>query len=292
MLFEKIRNVLKQPYPLSAGYTGRWLAALCISLFIFSFLYVFRPFGLYTLPPYNALSIIAGYGVTCFAVLVFTMIIVPFFLPGYINEEKWTVGKQIFYVLFTIFCIGIGNAVYTAYVFKNEITVSMLIQFQLITLTVSIFPVAATVWINQMRILRKNQRVTDQLTASMHFKKRLDINSDTQVTLSSDNKNESLAVPVKDIVFITSADNYIEVHFIKNGKEQVRLLRSTLKTARESLRQYTAFYRCHRGWIVNLDHVKAVTGNAQGYRLIMNFSESKVPVARNLNKELTQRLSR
>jgi hypothetical protein len=41
-----------------------------------------------------------------------------------------------------------------------------------------------------------------------------------------------------------------------------------------------------------LDQVKRVTGNSQGYRLILNFTDVEIPVSRNLNEEITNRLSK
>ena len=43
--------------------------------------------------------------------------------------------------------------------------------------------------------------------------------------------------------------------------------------------------------IVNLDRIISVTGNSQGYRLVLNGTETIVPVSRNLNEEISTRLS-
>ena len=50
------------------------------------------------------------------------------------------------------------------------------------------------------------------------------------------------------------------------------------------------FFRCHRAYIINLDKVEQVEGNAQGYKLKVRGTEERVPVSRSLNKEFSDRL--
>ena len=44
----------------------------------------------------------------------------------------------------------------------------------------------------------------------------------------------------------------------------------TLKEAREELRKYTAFYRCQKRWVVNLDYVISLSANARTFEVV-NF---------------------
>jgi DNA-binding LytR/AlgR family response regulator len=64
----------------------------------------------------------------------------------------------------------------------------------------------------------------------------------------------------------------------------------TMKKAEEALEAWPGFFRCHRAYIVNLDKVQHVEGNAQGYRLRFPDVEEPVPVSRNLNSEFSDKL--
>jgi DNA-binding LytR/AlgR family response regulator len=88
------------------------------------------------------------------------------------------------------------------------------------------------------------------------------------------------------ILWIQSQDNYVEFVFAKDGKVRKELLRSTLGRVEEILTPYPNFFRCHRAFIVNLDKIKSVTGNSQGYRLLMEEASEEIPVARPKNKAL------
>ncbi len=285
-------NFLFKPYPLQEQAWKKFLVSLSMGLFVFLFLFVFRPFGLSSISPDDVLLILAGYGVVCFIILLFDQFLIPSVFSFIFREDKWTVIKEILFMLFCIFTIGVGNMIYTTQVFSHYFGIQQFIYFQVVTLLVAILPVTINVLLKQLYLTRKNLKETKNISMRMHHKKRLDLNPDLQVTIHTENGKNCLTITALDILFICAADNYIELHYLEGGKEKQQLLRSTLKAAKDDLRNLNAFYRCHRGWIVNLDHVTSLTGNSQGYRLIINGSDIMVPVARNLNAELTARLAK
>ncbi len=68
------------------------------------------------------------------------------------------------------------------------------------------------------------------------------------------------------------------------------LVRSTLKRAEEILITHPNFFKCHRAFIVNLDKVVHVEGNAQGYKIKLDGYDELIPVSRNLNGEFSDKL--
>lgn len=287
-----IKRFLLQPYPLEEANSRQVLTAILFGLFIFLFLYLFRPFGLHELPFNEAPFIIAGYGVICTGVILLNHFVLPKFLPFLRDESKWNVLKEILMTLWTISAIGIGNMLYTNYFFEHPFSIFRFAFFQGVTFMVAFFPVTFTVMMKQMLLLKRNLAETAKITNNLNYKKRLQGVPDATVEITSENKKENLVLKVCDIMYITSADNYVDVYFLDEGVIKSKLIRTSLKSARENLKLYTAFYRCHRAWIVNLDQVKRVTGNSQGYRLILNYGDVEIPVSRNLNEEITSRLSK
>jgi DNA-binding LytR/AlgR family response regulator len=97
--------------------------------------------------------------------------------------------------------------------------------------------------------------------------------------LTAENEKDFLTLPAQDLLFIEADDNYCTVVYLERDKVHKKLLRSSL-TRLEN--QVTAFniVRCHRSYLVNLDQVKSVSGNAQGYRLHFPMTPGTVPVAR------------
>ena len=63
-----------------------------------------------------------------------------------------------------------------------------------------------------------------------------------------------------------------------------------MKKAEEALEIWRCFFRCHRAYIINLDKVEHVEGNAQGYKVRLINTEESIPVSRNLNNEFSDKL--
>ncbi len=111
-----------------------------------------------------------------------------------------------------------------------------------------------------------------------------------QVVFTSENGKEQFLLPPAAIRYITAADNYVRIYFIKDDQPTSHLLRNTLRKAEEGIIILPQFFRCHRAFIVNLKTVQHVSGNAQGYKLHLQEVEELIPVSRNLNAQLAERL--
>lgn len=287
-----LKEIFARPFPYYENTTRHIKSALFSGVFVFAFLFIFRPFNLYRFENLLALKITLGYGfVTMVMVLLNVFLVTPLF-PKIFNESKWNVGREILFIMWIIFTVGLANAFYSVIIFTDTLSLEYVAMFQLYTVLVAILPVTINVMVMQSLLHHRNAKNAEVISNHMHHKKRLDSSPDAMVTLKSDNKKEELKIPAKSLLYITSADNYISVTYLEQGKEVHKLLRSTLKNAKEDLRSYTAFYRCHRAWIVNLDRVISVSGNSQGYRLVLDASDTVIPVSRNLNEDIDSRLSK
>lgn len=287
-----LKALFDKPFPYYESSSRRIKSALFSGFLVFVFLFIFRPFSLYRFDNLFALQITAGYGiVTCIMVLLNVFLLTKLF-PKFFRENGWSVGREILFIMWIIFTIGLANAIYSGFVFTDTLSFEYVAMFQVFTLLVAILPVSINVMVMQSLLNHRNAKSAEEISKHMHHKKRLESAPDAMVTLKSDNKNEELQISAKSLLYITSADNYISVTYLEQGKEVQKLLRSTLKNAKEDLRTYTAFYRCHRAWIVNLDRVISVSGNSQGYRLVLDSSDTIIPVSRNLNEDIDSRLSK
>ncbi len=285
-------SLLSQPYPISDSPKRKWYIIFGMGIFVYLFLAFFKPFGLNVFNGYFLHFTLLGYVLTCSIILFLNLLVFPPLFPNIFKEEKWVVWKEIVYNLWIISSVGIGNALYTVWKFRGELTFNTILSFQLITLMVAFLPVVALVLLKQVTLLKKNLAEAQSLNESLNHKKRLDAFKEKQVILSAENPKDNFSVNVSDLLYINSADNYIEIAYLEKEIKKKKLIRSSLKVARNDLRIYTAFYRCHRAWIVNLDRVISITGNSQGYRLTVEFSDVTIPVSRNLNLEIGQRLAK
>jgi hypothetical protein len=101
-----IWKYLNQRYP-SEG--NKWNIILPISLFVGLFMVVFQPFGLSGLESEHKYLILAGYGAVTFTILSFDLFLLPLIFPKALSDENWTVLKEILFMIWVLFSLGLGN---------------------------------------------------------------------------------------------------------------------------------------------------------------------------------------
>jgi DNA-binding LytR/AlgR family response regulator len=71
-----------------------------------------------------------------------------------------------------------------------------------------------------------------------------------------DEKGElRFSVKLENLLFLESADNYVNIHYVDKNKTSRFILRNTIKRLEESFKG-TEIIRCHRSYMVNFEKVK------------------------------------
>jgi hypothetical protein len=78
--------------------------------------------------------------------------------------------------------------------------------------------------------------------------------ADKKILLRGENKLDVLQLHPSDLLYIKTAQNYVEVHYLLDGAPHKKLLRTTLKRIANSLPFLT---QTHRSYLVNLEHFRA-----------------------------------
>ncbi len=100
------------------------------------------------------------------------------------------------------------------------------------------------------------------------------------IEFGPDNNSENFSLLVGEIVYIKSADNYVEIVYKEEDTVKKKLIRNTLQNIEMQIKQYSVFLRCHRTCIVNLIYVEKLTRSANGYFLKIKGFEEDIPVSR------------
>jgi DNA-binding LytR/AlgR family response regulator len=278
---------LSQLYPKEEN---PWKIILPVSLFIGLFLVVFQPFGLDDLQFPAKRIMLAGYGAVTFLILVFDLVIMPVLWPRFYREENWTVLKELLNYFYLLFTLGVGNLVYSTFIFDIKLTFDSFLVFQTYTLVIGIIPVTAIVLIKQNYLKRKNETSADAINETLAPHTFID-SPGQQVHFRGENQKEELKVNAGEIQFIQSDGNYITIGYLKNNRLTKVLLRNTMKYASDRVAAYPFLYPCHRSWIVNLNRVNRVIGNSQGLRIVIKDFEEEIPVARKNIAEFRDRIA-
>lgn len=281
MVLQTLRRWLQQPYPFTNNWRSALVSAVVTGIFVAGFLYFFRPFGT-KVSPDAELRFIQTCGFFGLVTVVVTLLVnaLTRVLPKIFEEERWVVGKEIAFNLFFVGCIGFGNLLLAHFLWQVPLVGKAFWIWQGLTFAVGIFPIVVGALIGQMKGSRKYTAEAAQIVPKPHLQ------HDEQaiwVLLEGENQNEQLRLHPGQIVYIAAADNYVQVYFLENDTLKKRLLRATLKKMEDAVAEHTFLFRCHRTFLVNMDMVQKVSGNAQGYRLHLLHTEETIPVSRNLN---------
>lgn len=267
---------LSQPYPYEEK---KWKIILPISFFIALFMVIFQPFGLSEVESPYKFFILAGYGGVTFLVLVINMIVIPAMFPIAFSDEKWTVLKEILFLLWILFTLGLGNFLYSSWTIGFNLSLRNILIFQAFTVAVGIIPITTIILIKQSYLRRRNESSAGIISSALGSREK-DASGGDRIRLASDTEREEVSLLLNELLFIKSEGNYITVAFLRNGRVERVLLRNTLKYAAGVLSDHPSVFQCHRSWMVNLGRISRVTGNSLGLKIEMPPVEEDIPVAR------------
>jgi DNA-binding LytR/AlgR family response regulator len=298
-------RLFKQPYPTDDRPISQLRKAATIGLFVGLFLLVFQPFGLNLWETTNKIVKILGFGAVSFVVTAFYFITFRQLFPQSFAEERWTVGREILAIMANILLIAIANRFYLLWLLgSGEGSGLSWFGMILVTFLVGLFPVVGLVLFSYITQLKKYSHAAAELpihstgSGSIDTKHEL-INLSNEepnitLTLIADNEKDTLTIESNNLLFIESSDNYCTVVHLKNNQPVKPLLRSSLSRLEKQIVlpnvAHSPFVRCHRSYVVNLDRVERVTGNAQGYKLHLLGGQFQIPVARQYNETLVAEL--
>lgn len=261
-------NLFKKAFREVESPKQKVVSILIFGLFIFLFLFFFKPFGMTQLKSLQSLYVSFGFGlVTTFMLFVFKYLLQPV-----ITKKTWTLGKNILWDLFIASSIGTANYFYVCLIFPQPFEIKYLFYFVWAAILVGSIPVTISYFITFNRIYKNALK-----EASIPPE---DIFWEGEVTIRAGNPKNELVINPRNIVYICSNDNYVTIVTIKGDVLNKTTIRGTLKAAESELAKNSMFLRCHKCYIVNLEFVDRVTGNNQNMKIRLIPSMFEIPVSR------------
>ncbi len=281
----RIRGLLGSPYPFEPSLPSLLLYALGSGLFVSLFFFAVEPFGFSLLPLAPRRALYVGYGLVTFLAIAANGMLVPRLLPRLFREQDWTLGRQILWMGWVTWTIGLGACWLSGAVCAHYAIPAGWVRPRTIvldTFIVAIFPITVINLANSARLLRRNARV------SAEANRRLEKSGGPpqgaaggeRLRITAENEKDSLDVALADLLYIQAEENYVRVH-VRGAKTPPPLLRSSLTRVERRLRScHPPLFRCHRAFIVHTAQIANVTGNAQGLKLALKDAPAVIPVAR------------
>jgi len=113
--------------------------------------------------------------------------------------------------------------------------------------------------------------------------------SNQLVRIRDEYGNSKLSLKSGTILFIEAADNYSIIHYTDNGGVKKEMIRNSLKGLSEQLKDWP-IKRCHRSYLVNVQHIKMARKSSGKFTLLLENSTSVIPVSRKFTPEFNHLL--
>jgi len=261
-------NPFKQPLKLKETSREKFVSILVFGLFIFLFLFFFRPFGLSQIESEKLLFFTFGFGV----VTTFMLIIFKYLFEPVITKGNWTLGKNIIWDILIASCIGIANYFYISIIFPQIFIFKYLLYAIFTAILVGIIPVTISYIVTFNRIYKSALKEVAIVPE--------DILWDNEVIVRAGNPKNEFKFNPRNIVYLCSNDNYVTIVTINRDSQNKTTIRGTLKSVETELKNNSRFIRCHKCYIVNLDYIEKVTGNNQNMIIRLKPAGTEIPVSR------------
>lgn len=257
----------------SVGFTTLFLSLLLILL---------QPYGFVATSRIQALL-----GYLCIGLVTFNINFfgIPYLFPQYFEDRYWSISRGLLFFLYSFFQMGIWVHIFNTWVIKNDpIAMSSGIELGVTVAKLLVLGGVSTFFLILIRynwITRQNlqasQDLNQQLRAQISLEEQA-ADQQEQIHLSLENK--SIEVPRSKLLYIRSEGNYLAFLFAPDYAKSPLLFRGRIKQLEKVLANYPEFFRCHRSFIVNLNHISSTRGNSQGLSIQLHNSADKLPVAR------------
>ena len=263
------------------AYTKNWKHTFLIALLLGTLV----PVLLMTLEPFDNSNnfsykylILSGYALCIINPLMLVHPIENFIYK--IQTNRWFIINECIYIIATLFMIFIFSFFYHFFVvsglhsFTFESIKSFIISFGL-----PFTPIAVPLWL----YLRSKYGVIE-----IPIYEKENTEKAKTITIVGNNKSETLTIFEADFIFAKAQQNYVDVYYNTENGMQQETLRNTLSNI---MKQLPKAWQVHRSYLVNLDYLESVEGNARKRFIRISTTDETIPISQVYFKALNKRLS-
>ena len=303
----KVEDIINRLYPLEDRRPAQIKLAFLFGMVVFLLMYFLQPFG--KTPDGQAVLMNSSYaGLLTFLSILFVYFVLYPLFPLFFKEAKWTIGREVVLTLIIIVTIASANIMAGRFFWNIPLSITNWLRTIFYTAIVGIAPATLSILLNQARLLKKYRKEVGQINHNLHsvspdilikfsdLQEKIELDggmavSNNILTIEAENEKDNLVIPIDSFLAASSADNYVKVFYWQLDHLKTSIIRTTLKKLEENTKPFPILFRCHRTAIVNMAAVQNLTGSAQGYRLNILHLPDAIPVSRNLNHVIKEKLA-
>lgn len=268
-------DYLYTPFPRPVRNRKNLLWVILVGMSGSIFIMLYNPFGIRndTRLWYVDL-VILGLGV----LFILSVLIMEWLIPSLFPKlfKKWTLGKALIWYTLLIVFIGANNFLYKNYWANfNEFTWTEFLLVLARTLgvgvTVTFFVLGIWQYLNRKKIALITSKETYTVTTQNGKKVNLNL---------------------KDILYISSDDNYVDIHYESGDIRKKIILRSSLKNIESQIvNPLSPICRCHRRYLINTEYFSILEMSSRSMTITLKNYEDQVPVSKQFVPSIKRSLS-
>lgn len=256
---------------------------LFTAVFSFIFINIYKPFGADTWKDLSNTRFFLYSGVV---VLSGVLVLIVSRIIMFQSRKKYPL-TYFYYFLWLFIEILVLSLIYsflTKYVLgENRDFIMILSNTILYTFLILLLPYAVS-WL--YLALQDSQKILNNITKEDTF---IDFSNgkNDNVNFKDEKGNLKLSVRQDNLLFIESADNYVEIYYLNKGKLSRFVIRTSLKSIEDSYSSSTLI-RCHRSYMINFKKVKVLRKDKDGIFLELDIENIKdIPVSKTYAEKVT-----
>ena len=258
---------MKNKIAYTANIKYHFLIGLFLGIWLYLFLVVIGPFDVFPLNIKWRAQVMSVYGLS----FMFSYwAIIPLQNQLYRKNGRWNLQLELFIILFFLTINFAPTIIY----YKSEIIRgdypfwNFVFQIYIPTCLILI-PIVFGIRMYISNYVQNIKKQRAKLTE--------------KIIISGDNRLDALQINPNDLIFIKSANNYVEVNYLKNNQPDKKLLRTTTK---KILREIPDVIQVHRSYLINPAHFIEWRNSK---KIALTYLE--VPVSEKYKKQLQMQLA-
>jgi hypothetical protein len=285
----RIDKWLEYNYPQNYILKNPFKGTLILSIFIFGFFSLYKPFNTHAAGAFSFETTMALYGFLS-AIIIFLALKILKTFRYFSNSKDWTILKEFLSVLFILFVTGIALYVLGFLIEgpHNRWNILTFLGSLEIAFLTGIIPLTFFTAINFRYLSSPLIRYNETETALAGLRDRV---PEDLIRISSLLKKEDLSFYPSQFIYCVAYGNYVVFHLIINEQYIKKTIRNSINSIEQQLTRIPSILRIHRAFIVNLKMVSSKRGNTMGYQLKFNNIDAEVPVSRNNTKKFDQKIN-
>lgn len=254
-----------------------WLI-LGISVGIFLFVLIFKPFPVDQMDFNNTTLFKIGLAAIVFLIIVIVRIIYPCLME---NNSSRSQEVPLYSIMSGFIIWLLSSVVFSFYIHEAGIIHPTFYHFFKIALICLAPPVILRIYDRISLLKQRNEALLlERKIIEKVIDKEEDDNLNILIEFTNIKNRDLFSLLISDILLFKSANNYVEVHYQHGDIVKKKLVRNTFRNITQQMNSHPDFIRCHRTCMINVRYIEKFNGNCNQHALVMRGYNKPIPVSR------------